>query len=73
MDARTEKTNEADGVHTKVKEEHTTSPMIPIKKVLFALCRLKDFNATGPNWQYITKVRRDSPLIGHLQLCKIKL
>ena len=33
-DARTEKTNEADGVHKKLKEEHTTAPMVPIKNTI---------------------------------------
>ena len=33
-DARTDKTNEADGDHKNVEEEHTTAPMVPIEKIL---------------------------------------
>ena len=47
-DARTDKTNEADGDHKNVEEEHTTAPMVPIeKKVLLALHRLIEFNSPG--------------------------
>ena len=52
-DARINETNEANGDHKNVEEEHTTAPMVPIKKkVPLTLCRLKDFNAPGPNWLY---------------------
>ena len=47
-DARTNETNEADGDHKSVEKEHTTAPMIPVKKkVPLALCRLKDFDVPG--------------------------
>ena len=49
-DARTDETNKADGDHNNIEEEHTTAPMVLIKKkVPLALRRLKDFNAPGPN------------------------
>ena len=41
-DTRTDETNEADEDHEFVEKEHTTAPMVPIKKVLLALRRLKD-------------------------------
>ena len=50
-DAKTDETNEADGAHKNVEEEHTTAPMIPIKKKIpLALRRLKDYNASGSSW-----------------------
>ena len=59
-DARTNETNEADGDHKNVEEEHTTAVMVLIKKkVPLALRRLKDFNARGPTW-YTNKERMDS-------------
>ena len=49
-EARTDETNEADGEHNNVKEEHTTAPMVRIeKKVPLTLHRLKDFNAQVTN------------------------
>ena len=49
--ARTNETNEDDGDHKNVEEEHTTAIMVPIKnKVPLALRRLKNFNVPGPNW-----------------------
>ena len=50
-DFRNDETNEADGDHKNVVEEHTIAPMIHInKKLLLAVRRLKDFNAPGPCW-----------------------
>ena len=49
-EARTDETNEADGEHNNVKEEHTTAPMVRIEnKVPLTLHRLKDFNAQVTN------------------------
>ena len=42
-DARTYKTNEADGDHKNFEQQHTIAPMVPIEmKVTLALCRLKE-------------------------------
>ena len=52
-DSRTDETNKADGDHNNIEDEHTTAPMVLIKKkVPLALRRLKDFNAPGPNFWY---------------------
>jgi len=48
-DVRIDETNEADGYHINVEGEHTTAPIVSIKKkVPVALRRLKDFNDPGP-------------------------
>ena len=48
-DVKIDETNEADGYHINVEGEHTTAPIVSIKKkVPVALRRLKDFNAQGP-------------------------
>ena len=46
---RIDETNEVNGYHINVEGEHTTAPIVSIKKkVPVALRRLKDFNAPGP-------------------------
>ena len=37
-DAKTNKTNEDDGDHKNVEEEHTTAPMVSIKRKYHLLC-----------------------------------